>query len=101
MSGQDREVFFGGPNRSSLDLSDSGLQKTLLYPVRSLMFIPKLECTAPLNGYVTPLGHFDLSIFRTRFLRVCGAVSKTNFSRDANASILHLNSSPYAHASSP
>ena len=40
------------------------------YPVRSLIFIPNVNPLALLNGYMTQVQRFDLSIFRTRFLRL-------------------------------
>ena len=49
------------------------------------MFIPKVECTAPLNDYVTQLEDMDLSIFRTRFSSATAGVLTTGCDRASSA----------------
>jgi hypothetical protein len=50
-----------------INLTSSVLRKLASYPVRSLIFIAKINLQLALNDYVTQIMIVDLSIFRTRF----------------------------------
>ncbi len=50
-----------------------------LYPVRSLIFIPKVECTGSLNDYVTHLETIELFPFRTAIFFGDEGAFKTRF----------------------